>query len=89
MDRRLRCGQAVEIGKGLGAVVGVAIMWLLAQEAWNPLKATADEEVTNATAQEAINWTGLAFENFLVIALGITCLGVIAFAAFQRQGGFR
>lgn len=85
--RRLRCGQAVEIGSAVASIIGVAVLWLLFKEAWDPLKAEADTQVTNATAQTATDWIGLGFGNFLVITLGITVLGVIAFSVFQQQGG--
>lgn len=88
MTRQLRCGIAIEIGRSVIAIVALAPFYLILQEAWDPLKAEADEQVVNSTAQQAVDWSGIAFDNYLVFALGIIILGTIAAAVYQRQGGF-
>lgn len=88
MRRRLRCGIAIEIGRAVASIVALAVFWLLALEAWDPLKTKADDLVVNSSAQQATDWLGIGMDNFLVITLGIAVMGVIAAAVYQRQGGF-
>lgn len=82
MDDR---GQSVAIGIALATIVGLGIYWLLFTEAWDPLKAEADTQVTNATAQTTLDWLGFAWDWYLLIALAIVITGTIAAAVFQRE----
>lgn len=86
--RTLRCGIAIHIGRAVMSIITIAIFYLLAIEFWTPLKAEADEQVVNATAQEATNWIGIGFDNYLLLTLLITVMGVISVSVWLRQGGF-
>lgn len=88
MARRLRCGISLQIGAALGTVAAIGVFWLLALEVYDPLKTKSDEIVTNTTAQTAIDWNGIAMDNFLILGLAIVVLGTVAASVFQRQGGF-
>lgn len=81
-------GVSVVQGHAIIGIIGLSVMWLVAQEFWIPLKAEADDQVVNATGQQATDWIGIAFSNYLVFGLAVIILGSIAAAAFKRQGGF-
>lgn len=80
-------GQSVAIGVGLATVFSIGVLYLLLNEAWTPLEAECTEVVTNATAQTTCTWLNIVWEWQLALYLGITVIGTIATAAYQRQGG--
>jgi hypothetical protein len=69
-------------GGGLAALV-----FAIAQQPFSRLESASDEHVANETAQQGMAWTSEAFHQFPLIVGAVTVLGVIALAAFQRQGG--
>lgn len=87
MPRRLRASQSIAIGMGLATIFSIAVLWLLLNEAWIPLHSECTTQVTNATAQQTCSWLNTVWSWVLVGFLGITVIGTIATAAFQRRGG--
>lgn len=82
-----RCYQSTQIGWGLATIFGASVLWLTLNEAWVDFKTEADTTITNTTGQQSIDWIAIAWDNYVLIVLGVVILATITAAVFQRQGG--
>lgn len=79
--------QSAAIGASLATLLFVGILYTIANQFMEPLRASAIANVGNKTAVEGIQYTGQTWDGYLFIALGVVTLGTIALAVYQRQGG--
>lgn len=80
-------GQAITIGRGLAGLFMAGVLWALAKPAFDKMRAAGDTHITNSTAATGQTYLGWMFDYYPPIVLGITILGVIAMAVYQRRGG--
>lgn len=80
-------GQAITIGRGLAGLLMAGVLWALTNPIFNKLEAAGQTHLENDTALVGQTYLGYMYNNFPVLVVGITVLGMIAMAVYQRRGG--
>lgn len=80
-------GQAITIGRGLAGLFMAGVLWALTEPIFRKFETAGQTHLDNQTALTGQTYLGYMFNNFPVIIVGITVLGMIAMAVYQRRGG--
>lgn len=83
--RVYRAGMAIAIGRAVIGLIGIALVFSVAMPAFQGINEEANEQITNETALKGQDMLFTTFENFLVIVVAITILGVIIASVYQSQ----
>jgi len=80
-------GQAVTIGRALAGLFMAGLLWSLTNPIFSKFEAAGQAQLDNQTALTGQTYIGYMYHNFPIIVVGISILGVISMAVYQRRGG--
>lgn len=85
-NRLVRSGQAIEIAWAFAVLIAVAVIYAIFKEVFVPMLDVFQKHSPTQSLDTGLAWTATIFNNFLLIVVVVSVLGLIALAVYQSRG---